>query len=226
MNHRTVRVLLALGVAAAAGAGCGGAVVVGEHDVDAGAGGIASGDGAVSDATGAGDASASTDGGCVGSTADDRDGCADAGVDAGCPNTVQNVVVPPGGTLQPRPTGSTLRLRLSYLGSAVYVTNALGMDLALAPSAGPFAAGVNAGYWAELQDGAGTTLYTELLRDPTVLEGVSDDGGFANGTVPRCTEKLISVDVPNDPSGHALVIFGSPYGTQDAATEIGRFLLP
>jgi hypothetical protein len=150
----------------------------------------------------------------------------DPRADAGCPNPPTGILVSAGGTLQPRPVGSALRLQLVYQGTALGITRAAGVDFMLPPSDGPFKAGTNAGYWFELQDGSGSALYTRPLQDPTQLEGAGPDGGFVNATVPLCDAKAISVDVPNNPNGHAVVVFGSPYGTSMGAAELGRFQLP
>ena len=146
--------------------------------------------------------------------------------DGGCPNPPTGVLVNAGGTLVPRPIGSALRFQLVYQGTALGITRAAGVDFTLPPSDGPFKAGTSAGYWFELQDGSSNALYTRLLQDPTQVEGPSGDGGFVHGVVPLCDAKEISIDVPNNPAGRALVVFGSPYGTSMSAAELGRFVLP
>ncbi len=146
----------------------------------------------------------------------------------GCKFPYTKPLIPPGGTLSPRPSESTLRFNLTYQARAIWIDTAKGLDGIVAPSTGPFKAGVNSGYWYTLEDSGGKALYTQLFQDPTRLEGPppqDGDGGFVNVTRPLCDAKAIQVELPNDPNGHALVIYGSPYGTQAAASELGRFTL-
>ncbi len=135
-----------------------------------------------------------------------------------------NVSVGPGGTIA-RPAGSALRLQLTYQGTDIGVNDARGVDMILAPADGPFTPGVIAGYWVEARSGS-TTTYQHLLQDPTTMEAVGEGGGsFKQLPIDRCTAKLILADVPNDPSTTDLVIFGSPYGTNDGAVELGHFAI-
>jgi hypothetical protein len=134
------------------------------------------------------------------------------------------VLASSGGSLA-RPSGSALRLELVYQGSEIGIREARGVPMVLSPADGPFVAGYNAGYWAELRDTSGRTTFTRLLQDPTVLEAPGANGGFTNSTVDRCQPKPILLDVPNDPLAKTLVVFGSGYGTQSAAAELARFTL-
>ena len=135
-----------------------------------------------------------------------------------------SVSVAPGGVIA-RPVGSALRLQLTYQGTDIGVTDARGVDMTLAPADGPFTPGKVAGYWVEARSGK-TTTYQHLFEDPTTMEAVGPGGeGFMNLPIDRCTPKLILADVPNDPSTTDLVIFGSPYGTNDGAVELGHFTI-
>jgi hypothetical protein len=137
------------------------------------------------------------------------------------------VVVASGGTIT-RPTGSALRLQLVYQGAAIGVTQVRGVDMVLPPADGPFAAGKVSGYWVESRS-ATAPLYQHLFRDPTVREAPPPPGpgggGFSNSTIDRCEPKIILADVPNDPAATELRIYGSPYGTVEAAVELARFKL-
>lgn len=140
-----------------------------------------------------------------------------------------DVAVEPGGTVQPRPSGSVLRLALVYQGSYLGIRKIAGVTMTISSSDGPFQPDTTSGYWAELRDGTGAVLYTDAFQDPTRIEapgGPGGDGGFMNSTRPLCEAKSISVDLPNDAAGKSIVVFGSPYGTQEVATEIARFNLP
>lgn len=145
-------------------------------------------------------------------------------IDPSCANPTTARVVS-GGTI-PRPVGSALRLILVYQGSSIGVVDIRGVDKTLPGSDGPFSD--NAGYWAETRAGR-TVSYQQLLRDPTRIEvfpGPPGSGqGFENKTADRCAPKTLSVDVPNDPAVTELLLFGSPYGTQDRAIELARFLI-
>ena len=134
------------------------------------------------------------------------------------------VSVGPGGTIG-RPVGSALRLQLTYQGSDIGVTDARGVDMLLSKGDGPFTPGAVAGYWVETRS-AGATIYQHLLQDPTTIEAVGAGGsGFTNLPVDRCAAKIILADVPNSPSITDVVIFGSPYGTNDGAVELGHFTI-
>lgn len=129
------------------------------------------------------------------------------------------------GTTIRQPVGSAQRFQLVYQGSEVGVTALRGVDMIIGGSDGPFAAGKNSGYWAEVRDASNKTTFTRLFQDPTRQEAPAGNGGFSNGTIDACIAKTILVDVPRSPSGSVLVIFGSGYGTQGAASELARFTL-
>lgn len=133
-------------------------------------------------------------------------------------------VIAKSGTTIRQPVGSVQRFQLVYRGSDVGVTALRGVDMIIAPNDGPFVAGKNSGFWAEVRDASGKVAYSVLLQDPTRIEGPGDNGGFVNATVDKCTPKTILVDVPRSPSGSVLVIFGSPDG-QPTASELARFTL-
>ncbi len=143
-------------------------------------------------------------------------------------SALPTAIVEPGGAIAPRPKGSALRLTVTYQASAVMIDAINGVDKVLPPSDGPFEPGKSGGYWYTLEDSSGSALYTQYFLDPTNQEvpgGPAGDGGFSNFTKPFCDKKLISVDVPNDPAGRAIVIYGPPYGKQDPTGELGRFTL-
>jgi hypothetical protein len=208
---RIVSVLM-IGIAASALVACGGATT-GTSDgtgTNAGTG------------TGTGDTpkpGASTD---VPSLADPPSVPKPGLVGEACSNPT-SVLVPSGGTIV-RPTGSALRLQLVYQGSSIGVTTMRGVDMLLDPSSGPYTPGVVAAYWVETRTAAKTT-YQHWLLDPTNQEGFGGPNGegFSNSTIPVCTPKYIQADVPNDGTTSELVVYGSPYGTQDAAVELARF---
>lgn len=142
-----------------------------------------------------------------------------------CP-TPAPVLVANGGTIV-RPAGSALRLQLVYQGSSIGVSNVRGVDMILGPSGGPFAAGKGSGYWFETRSASGV-VYQHLFQDPTRQEAPGDpstSGGFSNSTLDRCVAKTILADVPNNASTTELIVYGSPYGTSDAAIELARFSL-
>jgi hypothetical protein len=126
----------------------------------------------------------------------------------------------------PRPaSGSTLRFDFVYQGSAMGMRTVRGVDMTLSPSDGPFKAGYNSGYWADVVDATGAVIFTRLLQDPTVLEAPGPNSDFTNTTVDRCAAKTILLDTPNAGAASEIVFYGSPYGTQDAAVELARFSL-
>lgn len=132
-------------------------------------------------------------------------------------------LLPSGSTLA-RPVGPNMRLSLVYQGKRIAIMSAKGGDYSTDPSSEPLQPGKNAGYWFELRDKNETVLYTQLILDPTRMEAHGPNGQLL---IPECDEKLIApLDLPNDLSAKAIVFFGSPYGTFDGASEIGRFVLP
>ncbi len=125
-----------------------------------------------------------------------------------------------------RPKGSALRFQLVYQGSSIGVSVLRGVDMVLGPSDGSFEPGKNSGWWAELRSASGAKIYTTLLRDPTIVEGPGPGGTLVNATLDPCAQKILLVDVPNDPAGVALVIFGSPDSAHGAPTrELARFAI-
>ena len=178
-------------------------------------------------ATGGGGPTTTTGGGKPsGGTADTpATATATATSTAQCANA-EPVLVPNGGTLVRPPTGSVLRLELVYQGDAIGILDARDVDMVISPSDGPFTAGANSGYWAEVRDASGAASFTRLFQDPTNIEGPGPGpGDLVNATIDRCTAKLILLSVPNDASATSLVVFGSPYGTEGAASELARFTL-
>ena len=145
-------------------------------------------------------------------------------VGAECPNPT-SVLAASGGTIT-RPAGSALRLRLVYQGASIGVTNVRGVDMILAPNGGPYTPGGNSGYWFETRS-ATTTTYQRLFRDPTNQEAPGGPNGepFMNSTIGRCVAKTFEADVPNNSAATEIVIYGSPYGTQDLAVELARFAI-
>jgi len=143
-----------------------------------------------------------------------------AGADCPVPTPV---LVASGGTIA-RPTGSALRLELVYQGSSIGVTQVRGVDKILPGSNSPLVTSANSGYWFEARSGT-SIVYQRGFRDPTNQEAPSGPNGepFSNSTIDRCRAKSISADVPNNAAVTEIVVFGSPYGTQDAAVELARF---
>jgi hypothetical protein len=188
-----------------------------------GCGGATTGTGDLT-GTGAGDTTKPGAGGDTTSTDPPRASLPKPGlVGESCPSPT-SVLVASGGTIA-RPAGSVLRLQLVYQGSAIGVTSMRGVDMILGgTTGGPYTPGEVAGYWVETQS-ANATTYQHWLLDPTVQEAVGGPNGegFSNSTIPKCTAKTIQADVPNDGSATDVVIYGSPYGTQDAAVELARF---
>jgi hypothetical protein len=139
-----------------------------------------------------------------------------------CPDPAATIAK--SGTTIRQPVGSAQRFQLVYQGSAIGVSALRGVDMIIGGSDGPFTAGKNSGFWAEVHDASGKTTFTRLLMDPTRQEAPAGNGGFTNSTIDKCIAKTILVDVPRSPSGSVLVVFGSPYG-QPTASELGRFTL-
>jgi hypothetical protein len=132
------------------------------------------------------------------------------------------VIARAGGSLS-RPKGSALRFQLVYQGASIGVSELRGVDKIVGPSDGLFQAGKNSGWWAELEASSGAKVFTRLLQDPTVLEGPGAHGGLVNVTVDACKPKIVLVDVPNDPAGTVLVVFGTDASSGGRARELARF---
>lgn len=217
MDMRSLKLLVAVGiVVSGAVMACGGEVVVGEQQSGASAEDAGS---AADDDAGAGSAATSTK--------PTKDASSDTSpVDSGCATPVAGVVVAPGGAIPP-PTGHVaMQLTFVYQGASVYITRVGARDVAPVGDSTRPQPGVNSGYWVSVHDASDAVLFTQSFFDPTVQEGFGGDGGFSNSTLPVCDPKSFIVDVPNDAAARAVVVYGSPYGTQNVATEIGRFTLP
>lgn len=129
-----------------------------------------------------------------------------------------------------RPGGVGLRLYLIYQGASVGLRSIDGVEASpprLGPNAAGPVAGLHPGYWGELRDADGAKLFFEMFPDVGEREvpPAASGGEFSHVAVDRCEPKLMAAFVPNDPSATDFVVFGSPYGTQAPAVEIGRFKL-
>lgn len=122
-----------------------------------------------------------------------------------------------------RPAGPIVRLQVVYQGSTMGIQSIAGVDMAIAPSDGPLEAGKNGGHWFVVVDQAQQPLYTRLFNDPSLKETVP--GRNPAELRPICDPKFLMMDFPNNPSATAVIVFGSPYGTQEAAEEIARFTI-
>ena len=146
-------------------------------------------------------------------------------LDDGCGGIPSQVKTSSGGTIAISGNGSALRLSALYRGNAIGIEDARAVDMILAPSVGPFEAGKNSGYWAELQDAQGAVLYTDYFFDPLVVEAHFVGGGGSVSERPFCDQKSISIDVPMNKKATRIVVFGNGYKAS-VAKELARFNLP
>lgn len=143
---------------------------------------------------------------------------------APCDNLkVYPAATPAGATLTPRPVGSIVSLVVAVQGPRVLVVNAIGVRGPAEASDPPAKAGFNSGYRFELRDANDAVLYTRFVRDPSILEGPAGGGGLLNATLSWCDEKVMQVQLPNDPKARSIVLFASADGTRKPASELARF---
>jgi hypothetical protein len=151
-------------------------------------------------------------------------GSSETEADAGqCSFVSHPRLVVSGGTLTPRPTEKELRVTIAYQGSRVAIIAAKGVDSLPDTGSSPLTPGVNSGHWFEIRDATNALLYTHLFQDPTSQEVFGPNGQLP---IPFCDEKQFELRMPNDSAGKDLVLYGSPYGTSQVASELARFHLP
>lgn len=145
-------------------------------------------------------------------------------VGAECSNPTA-VLVPSGGTIA-RPASKGIKIELVYQGATIGVTDVREREIIPGTSSTDVFGPDTSGYWLEGRT-AGKMTFQRSFRDPTNQEAFGPPpgvgGGFTNTTIPRCDAKSIQVEAPNDASVTELVVFGSPYGTQERAVELARF---
>jgi hypothetical protein len=117
---------------------------------------------------------------------------------------------------------AALRLTFPYEGDSVRL--AAGRVVAMkAPLSDPVDGYQGqAGFWVEVRDRAGTTIYRWIMHDPMPVyhEVHAQPGSPSTHTPVRSSSGVFEVVVPVSPPGSVVVLFGTP---QPAGTPIGDF---
>ncbi len=116
---------------------------------------------------------------------------------------------------------TALRITFTYDGDSVHLASGRIVEMTVPPSDPIEGYQRQAGFWAELRDPAGTTIYRRVLDDPTpVYHEVHSADGPTTHTPVRDRTGAFEIVVPVPPPGSRLVLFRTP---QPSAIEIRDF---
>jgi len=118
------------------------------------------------------------------------------------------------------PTPTALRLTFTYDGDSVQLAAGRAVEMTVPPSDPVDGYQGQAGFWVELRDPAGATIFRRVLHDPmSVYQEVhAPPGAPATRTPRRDMSGVFEVVLPVPPPGSRVVLFRTP---QPPATEIG-----
>jgi hypothetical protein len=121
----------------------------------------------------------------------------------------------------PAPSPLALRLLFSYDGDSVRLVSGRTVEMTVPPSDPVDGYQGQAGFWAELRDASGTTLFRRVLHDPTpVYREVHSPRAPATRTPARNQTGVFEVVLPSPPPGSRVVLFRTP---QPPLAEISDF---
>lgn len=121
----------------------------------------------------------------------------------------------------------SLRIGFSYEGTELRLVSRDDVDVKATPSDAIDYPKGQSGFWIELQDQEGRTLYRRVMQNPIRFAAEFPTG---DPDTPLCCESIdeprgtFSLLLPILEKAHTLVLFSSPHDPDTApATEIGRF---
>ena len=125
------------------------------------------------------------------------------------------------------PNAAAMRFELVYKGHNLGVRVIKPIEATSATGDGPFTPAKTTGYWVELRDASNRILFTRKIVDPSHAETPreSESDPQRRVALEMCAPKAIFFELPQVSGATQLVMFGSPYGTDSPAEEIGRFTL-
>lgn len=116
---------------------------------------------------------------------------------------------------------NALRLTFTYDDDSVRLSSRRVVEMTVPPSDSIEGYQGQAGFWAELRDPAGVTIYRRVLHDPIpVYHEVHSAHGPATHTLVQNRAGAFEIVVPVPPPGSRLVLFGTP---QPPGIAIGSF---
>src|SRR5689334_23397426 len=106
---------------------------------------------------------------------------------------------------------TALRLTFTYDGDSVQLASGRAVEMKVPPSDPVEGYQGQAGFWAELRDAEGTTIYRRVLHDPmpVYLEVHSPDAQATRASVGSQTG-IFEIVIPSPPPGSRLVLFRTP----------------
>ena len=116
---------------------------------------------------------------------------------------------------------TALRITFNYDGDSVHLASGRIVEMIAPPSDPIEGYQGQAGFWAEVRDRAGATIYRRVLHDPVpVYHEVHSAHGPTTHTPIRDRTGVFEIVVPVPPPGSHLVLFRTP---QPPGIEIGDF---
>lgn len=121
----------------------------------------------------------------------------------------------------PESPPTALRLTFTYDGDSIQLASGRTVEMIVPPTDPVDGYQGQAGFWAELRDTTGATIYRRVLHDPIpVYHEVHSPHAQATRTPVRDQTGAFEIVVPFPPPGSRLVLFRTP---QPSGTEIGDF---
>lgn len=120
------------------------------------------------------------------------------------------------------PSQTTLRVTFAYSDDSIRLVASRAVDMRIPPSDPVDGYQGQAGFWVELRDSTGKTIYRRVLHDPipTYHEVHSPPGTPPTHTPVGNRQGTFDVILPTPPPGSLIALFGTP---QPPSTPIGEF---
>lgn len=117
---------------------------------------------------------------------------------------------------------TALRLTFAYSDDSIRLAASRAVDMRVPPSDPVDGYQGQSGFWVELRDSAGKTIYRQVMHDPipTYHEVPSPPGTPPTHTPVRNREGTFEIVIPAPPPGSTVAFFGTP---QPPSTPIGEF---
>jgi hypothetical protein len=127
--------------------------------------------------------------------------------------------------------GRALRLTFSYSGTEIKLINEQNIESRIPPSDDLNEHEERSGFWYELRDKDGRTLYRKAIYNPISYDAEflseRERGKFSRKKIPN-PAGAFAIMVPDTPHGRTLVMFSSPFNPEEsfkAAKEFACFEL-
>ena len=120
------------------------------------------------------------------------------------------------------PPQTALRLTFAYSGDSIRLAASRAVDMRVPPSDPVDGYQGQTGFWAELRDSTGTTVYRLVMHNPipSYHEVHAPPGTPPTHTPVRNREGTFEIVLPTPPPGSTVVLFGTPH---PPSTPIGEF---